>query len=98
MAMNSSKQLFSEAQAVHEGDRAALLAAINEAANQLGNNKGAGAKGPGPASVAKQSSVMMKNAHVNQAVARDLVSHANSRVADMNDFLANQQKEMSAAE
>ena len=40
--MNSSqaKALYSEAQASHEGDRAALLAAINQASANIGNKKG----------------------------------------------------------
>ena len=40
--MTTTKQLFAEAQATHEGDRAALLAAINEAAGNLGPKKGTG--------------------------------------------------------
>ena len=35
---------------------------------------------------AQQANALMKNSQVNQTVARDLVSHATSRVADMNDF------------
>ena len=35
----------------------------------------------------KQGNAMMKDANVNAAVARDLVSNAgSSRIADMNDF------------
>lgn len=66
------------------GDKAALLAAINDAAANIGSSK----KGGGPSAQQTQAagSAMMKNSNVNQHVARDLVSNANSRVADMNDF------------
>ena len=66
---------------MQEGDRAALLAAINDAAANIGPSKKAAAKQANTA-----SSAMMKSANVNMHVARDLVSNANSRVGDMNDF------------
>ena len=69
---------------MQEGDRAALLAAINDAAANIGSSKKGGASAAKQANAA--SSAMMKNANVNQHVARDLVSNANSRVGDMNDF------------
>ena len=66
---------------MQEGDRAALLAAINDAAANIGPSKKAAAKQANTA-----SSAMMKSSNVNMHVARDLVSNANSRVGDMNDF------------
>ena len=66
------------------GDRAALLAAINDAAANIGSKKTGGASTVSQANAA--GSAMMKSANVNQYVARDLVSNANSRVADLNDF------------
>ena len=68
---------------MQEEDRAALLAAINEAAANLGPKKGAST-----ASQARQAqgTALMKSSNVNQTVARDLVSNATSRVADMRDF------------
>lgn len=70
---------------MQEVDRAALLAAINDAAANIGSKKAGG--GATTASQARAAgSAMMKNANVNQHIARDLVSNANSRVADMNDF------------
>ena len=73
---------MAEAQAVHEGDRQALLAAINEAAANIGPNAGRG----GPSSTT--GSTLMKKAGINATVARDLVSNAGagSRIGDMNDF------------
>ena len=65
------------------GDKAALLAAINDAAANMG---GPNSKAPSQAKAANHGSALMKNSNVNQNVARDLVSNANSRVADMNDF------------
>ena len=68
---------------MNEGDRAALLAAIDEAAGNIGKAKG------GPNSVArqKQATELMNKSNVNATVARDLVSNAgNSRIGDMNDF------------
>ena len=76
MSATNSKMLFAEAQAAHEGDRAALLAAINEVASGLKAKK----------STASQNSALMKSSQVNANVARDLISNANSRVGDMNDF------------
>ena len=50
----------------HDGDRSALLNAINEVAQGLANKK----------VNAAEHSAMVKNSNVNQAVARDLVSNA----------------------
>ena len=69
---------------MQEGDRAALLAAINDAAANIGSSKKTGPTSTKQANAA--SSAMMRSANVNQHVARDLVSNANSRVGDMNDF------------
>ena len=81
--MTSTKQVFAEAQAVHEGDRAALLAAINDAAATMRGSK----QGGGPKSNA--SAALMQNSRVNANVARDLVSNAgSSRVGEMGDFAA----------
>mmetsp|Transcript_32431 Transcript_32431/g.40177 ORF Transcript_32431/g.40177 Transcript_32431/m.40177 type:complete len:93 (+) Transcript_32431:87-365(+) len=77
----TSKQLFAEAQASQEGDRAALLAAINQAATQLGGKKGVSTTG-----ASQHGNSLMKGSKVNANLARDLVSNAGSRVADMNDF------------
>ena len=80
--MTSTKQVFAEAQAVHEGDRAALLAAINEAAANMGQKKVGGAAKSSTASAA-----LMQKSGVNANIARDLVSNAGaSRVGDMADF------------
>ena len=65
--------LLAEAQAAHEGDRAALLAAINEAANQLGGDK---------SKASQQGKSLMKESQVNRKVARDLVSNAGSARGD----------------
>ena len=73
--------MFAEAQAAHEGDRAALLAAINEAASSLA--KKSEAKSAARSAAQRD---MIKTANVNATVARDLVSNATSRVADMRDF------------
>ena len=77
--MNNPKQVLNEAVAAHEGDRQALLAAINEAAANMNT-----AKRQAPS---EAGSSLMKKSQVNANVARDLVSNANSRVADMNDFI-----------
>ena len=61
----------------HDGDRAALLQAINEVAQGFG--------GSNKVSQGEQNS-MMKSSNVNQAVARDLVSNAGSKVANLRDF------------
>ena len=55
---------------MQEGDRAALLAAINEAAANLGPKSGAGSASQ--ARVAKNNNALIKNSNVNQTVARDL--------------------------
>jgi hypothetical protein len=55
--MNTSKQLFAEAQATHSGDRAALLAAINQAAGNMGAKKGAAST-----TASQRGAVMMRNA------------------------------------
>ena len=57
MSMNTSKQLFAEAQATHSGDRAALLAAINQAAGNMGAKKGAAST-----TASQRGAVMMRNA------------------------------------
>ena len=77
--------MFAEAQAAHEGDRAALLAAINEAASSLAKKSEAKSTAKSAARSAAQRD-MIKTANVNATVARDLVSNATSRVADMRDF------------
>ena len=70
------------------GDKAALLAMINEAAGQLGGKKGvSGSK------ASQHGTDLLKGSKTNAVVARDLVSNANSRVGDMNDF-----REQSAAD
>lgn len=66
--------------AAHEGDRQALLAAINEAATNINVKRQAGP-------VSNAGSSLMKKSQVNAHIARDLVSNANSRVGDMNDFV-----------
>jgi len=40
MSSNASKMIYAEANAAHQGDKAALLAAINEAASNLGGRSG----------------------------------------------------------
>ena len=63
------------------GDRAALLAAINEAAGSIDAKK--------RRQSAVQGQAMMKTAKVHANVARDLVSSAGGDakiIADMNDF------------
>ena len=75
-------------------DRAALLAAINDAAANIGTQKRGGP--PSATKAMAASSSMMKNANVNQHIARDLVSNANSRVADMNDFAGRTGTKMTA--
>lgn len=81
MASNGSKMLLAEANAAHQGDKAALLAAINEAAKDLG-----GKRGVSGGFALQQSSALMKNSKVNSTVAKDLVSNAGSKVGDMGDF------------
>lgn len=68
---------------MQEGDRSALLAAINDAAANMGGSKKAT---PSQVKAQNHGTALMKNSNVNQHIARDLVSNANSRVADMNDF------------
>ena len=77
----TGSNLLAEAEAGGASNRAALLAAINDAANQLG-----GKKGVSIASAAKHGSNLMQGSGVNANLARDLTSNAGSRVADMNDF------------
>ena len=63
--------------------RAALLAAINDAAATMRGSK----QGGGPKSTT--SAALMQSSRVNANVARDLVSHAgSSKVGDMADFAA----------
>ena len=73
---------------MHENDRAALLAAINEAATNMGKKGVSGAGKVGNLSAA--NTALLQGSRVNANVARDLVSHATSasRVADMADFMA----------
>ena len=90
MTMNTSRMVLAEAQAAHGGDRAALLAAIDEAAASIPLRPTGGFK---PAGVASQGPAMMKSAKVNTHVARDLVSNAgSSRVGDMGDFAVNRRE------
>lgn len=65
--------LLAEASAAHEGDRAALLAAINEAAGHLGGDK---------SKASQKGSNLMKESQVNSRVARDLVSNVGGARAD----------------
>ena len=62
-------------------DKAALLAAINEAATKITHKRGGAAD-----AASNAGSSLMKKANVNANIARDLVSHAGSRVGDMADF------------
>ena len=68
---------MAEASAAHEGDKAALLAAINEAAGQLSSNRS-----KAPSSKQAQGKQLMQGSKVNATVARDLVSNAGSTRAD----------------
>ena len=81
MSLGRSKQLLAEAQATHEGNRHALLAAIDQAAQKL--NKGTSVVSQAD----RQSNAMMSESKVNANVARDLVSTASTQIADMTDFL-----------
>ena len=62
-------------------DKAALLAAINEAATKITHKRGGAAD-----AASNAGSSLMKKANVNANVARDLVSNAGAGVADMKDF------------
>ena len=86
MSTHTRQMLLAEAQANHGGDRAALLAAIDEAAGTMGQYKPSGGF-KSSAGVTSAGDFMMKNARVNKNVARDLVSNAgSSRAGDMGDF------------
>ena len=69
--MHTNRMLLAEAQATHGGDRAALLAAIDEAAASIssgnaGNRPSGGFKlGHNSSAASNHSSAMMKSAQVN---------------------------------
>ena len=59
------------------------MAAINEVAMKLGSKQ--------PTKIIEKSVDLIKESKVNPVLARDLVSNANSRVADLDDLKQQQQ-------